>query len=57
MFRKDLESYINEMSYEKQKDLVRKLDDMQSYDDSCNVIEVVVDATIAAVKSLFRLIF
>ena len=52
MFKKDFEDYINEMSYEKQKDLVRKLDDMQAYDDSCNIIEIVVDATIEAVKAL-----
>ena len=52
MFKKDFEDYINEMSYEKQKELVRKLDDMQAYDDSCNIIEIVVDATIEAVKAV-----
>lgn len=57
MFNKDFEDYINEMSYEKQKELVRKLDDMQAYDDSCNIIEIVVDVTIEAVKAVGRLIF
>ena len=57
MFNKDFEDYINEMSYEKQKELVRKLDVMQAYDDSCNIIEIVVDATIEAVKAVGRLIF
>ena len=57
MFNKDFESYINEMSYEKQKELVSKLEDLQAYDDSCNVIEVVVEATVAAVKALVKLIF
>ena len=57
MFNKDFESYINEMSYEKQKELVSKLEDLQAYDDSCNVIEVVVEATITAVKALVKLIF
>ena len=57
MFNKDFESYINEMSYEKQKELVSKLEDLQAYDDSCNVIGVVVEATISAVKVLVKLIF
>lgn len=57
MFNKDFEDYINEMSYEKQKELVRKLDDMQAYDDNCNIIEIVVDATIEAVKAIGRMIF
>ncbi len=57
MYKKDLESYINELSYEQQKELVYKLEDQQSYDDSCNVIEVVVEATVAAVKALVKLIF
>ena len=57
MYKKDLESYLNEMSYEQQKELVYKLEDQQSYDDNCNVIEVLVTATTAAIKALVKLIF
>lgn len=57
MYKKDMESYLNEMSYEQQKELVERIEDQQSYDDNCNVIEVVVEATVAAVKALVKLIF
>lgn len=57
MYKKDMESYLNEMSYEQQKELVYKLEDQQSYDDNCNVVEVLVTATTAAVKALIKLIF
>lgn len=57
MYKKDLESYLNEMSYEQQKELVYKLEDQQAYDDNCNVVEVLVTATTAAVKALIKLIF
>jgi hypothetical protein len=57
MYKKDLESYLNEMSYEQQKELVYKLEDQQSYDDNCNVLEVLVTATTAAIKALVKLIF
>ena len=57
MYKKDLESYLNEMSYEDQKRLVERLEDQQAYDDNCNVVEVLVSATTAAVKALAKLIF
>jgi hypothetical protein len=57
MYKKDLESYLNEMSYEQQKELVYKLEDQQSYDNNCNVVEVLVTATTAAIKALVKLIF
>ena len=57
MYKKDMETYLNEMSYEQQKELVYKLEDQQSYDDNCNVVEVLVTATTAAVKALVKLIF
>ena len=57
MYKKDMESYLNEMSYEQQKELVARIEDQQAYDDSCNIIEIVVDATIEAVKAVGRLIF
>ena len=57
MYKKDLESYLNEMSYEQQKELVARIEDQQAYDDNCNAIEVLVTAATAAVKALVKLIF
>ena len=57
MYKKDMETYLNEMSYEDQKRLVERIEDQQAYDDSCNVVEVLVTATTAAVKALVKLIF
>lgn len=57
MYKKDMETYLNEMSYEEQKRLVERIEDQQAYDDSCNVIEVAVEATVSAVKALVKLIF
>ena len=57
MYKKDMETYLNEMSYEEQKRLVERIEDQQAYDDSCNVIEVVVEAAVTAVKALVKLIF
>lgn len=57
MYKKDLESYLNEMSYEDKKRLVERIEDQQAYDDNCNVIELVVEATVTAVKALVKLIF
>jgi hypothetical protein len=45
------------MSYEEQKALYGRIEDQQSYDDSCNVVEVLVTATTAAIKALVKLIF
>ena len=57
MYKKDMETYLNEMSYEDQKRLVERIEDQQAYDDNCNVVEVLVSATTAAVKALVKLIF
>ena len=57
MYKKDMETYLNEMSYEEQKRLVERIEDQQAYDDNCNVVEVFVTATTAAVKALVKLIF
>lgn len=58
MYKKGFYDEINDMSYEKQKEMLRLLeDDKQAYDDSCNVIEVTVNAMTEAVKALVKLIF
>lgn len=57
MFRKSLYEELDNMSYEEQKALYGRIEDQQSYDDSCNVVEVLVTATTAAVKALVKLIF
>ena len=57
MFRKSLYEELDSMSYEEQKALYGRIEDQQSYDDSCNVVEVLVTATTAAVKALVKLIF
>ena len=57
MYKKDMETYLNEMSYEEQKRLVERIEDQQAYDDNCNAVEVLVTATTAAVKALVKLIF
>lgn len=57
MLNKEINDRLKDMNYEKQKEVLRMLDDNQAYDDSCNIVEIVVDATIEAVKALGRLIF
>lgn len=57
MFRKSLYEELDNMSYEEQKALYGRIEDQQAYDDSCNVIEVLVEATVTAVKALVKLIF
>ena len=57
MYKKDMETYLNEMSYEEQKRLVERIEDQQAYDDNCNAVEVLVTATTAAVKALVKMIF
>ena len=57
MFRKSLYEELDNMSYEEQKALYERIEDQQSYDDNCNVVEVLVTATTAAVKALVKLIF
>ena len=58
MYRRDIQTRIENMSYEEQKRVTAMLDnDMQAYDDNCNVIEVTVTALTNAIESLCRLIF
>lgn len=57
MFRKSLYEELDNMSYEEQKALYGRIEDQQAYDDNCNVVEVLVIATTAAVKALVKLIF
>ena len=44
MFRKSLYEELDNMSYEEQKALYGRIEDQQSYDDNCNVVEVLVSA-------------
>ena len=57
MLKDRVNDMFDKMSYEKQKEALRVLEDHQAYDDNCNVVEVVVEATVAAVKALVKLIF
>lgn len=58
MYRRDIQTRIENMSYEEQKRVTAMLDnDMQAYDDNCNVIEVTVTALTNAIESLCKLIF
>ena len=58
MYRRDIQTRIENMSYEEQKRVTAMLDnDMQAYDDNCNVIEVTITALTNAIGSLCRLIF
>lgn len=57
MFRKSLYEELDNMSYEEQKALYDRIEDQQAYDDNCNVVEVLVTATTAAIKALVKLIF
>lgn len=57
MLNKEINDILKDMNYEKQKEVLHYLEDNQSYDDSCNIIEILVDATIEAVKAIGRLIF
>ena len=57
MLNKEINDILKDMNYEKQKEVLHYLEDNQSYDDNCNIIEVLVDTTIEAVKVIGRLIF
>jgi hypothetical protein len=59
MLRKEFDDRLKNMSYEKQKEMLDILrdSDKQAYDDSCNVVEVVVYAVVDVVKVIGRLIF
>lgn len=57
MLNKEINDMLKDMNYEKQKEVLHYLEDNQSYDDNCNVIEILVDTTIEAVKAIGRLLF
>ena len=57
MLNKEINDMLKDMNYEKQKEVLHYLKDDQAYDDNCNIIEIVVDATIETVKAIGRLIF
>ena len=57
MLNKEINDMLKDMNYEKQKEVLHYLEDDQSYDDNCNVIEILVDTTIEAVKAIGRLLF
>ena len=58
MYKRTLQEQLDTMSYEQQKDLLRHIeDDNQAYDDSCNVIEVTVEAIVNVVGFLLKKLF
>ena len=57
MLNKEINDMLKDMNYEKQKEVLHYLEDNQSYDDNCNVIEILVNTTIETVKAIGRLLF
>ena len=58
MFRKSLFDTIDSMSYEQHKEALRLLEeDTQQYDDSCNVVEILVEAVVNIVKVIAKNLF
>ena len=57
MLKKEMNEMFDKMSYEQQKEAMRLLEDNQSYDDSCNIVEIVVDAVFACVKVIAKHLF
>lgn len=61
MFRKSLYDTLDSMSYEERKqaeiELSQHLEDTQQYDDSCNVVEVLVEAVVNVVKVIAKNLF
>ena len=58
MFRKSLYDTLDSMSYEQQKEALRLLEeDTQQYDDSCNVVEILVEAVVNIVKVIAKNLF
>lgn len=57
MLKPEMNKMFDNMSYEQQKEAMRLLDDHQAYDDSYNVVEVVVDAVVACVKVIAKHLF
>ena len=58
MFRKSLYDTLDSMSYEQQKEALSLLEeDTQQYDDSCNVVEILVEAVVNVVKVIAKNLF
>jgi len=58
MLKNEFNSMIDSMSYEQQKEALRLLqEDTQQYDDSCNVVEVLVEAVVNVVKVIAKNLF
>jgi hypothetical protein len=58
MLKNEFNSMIDNMSYEQQKEALRLLqEDTQQYDDSCNVVEVLVEAVVNVVKVIAKNLF
>jgi hypothetical protein len=58
MLKNEFNSMIDNMSYEQQKEALRLLqEDTQQYDDSCNIVEVVVEAVVNVVKVIAKNLF
>lgn len=58
MLKNEFNSMIDSMSYEQQKEALRLLqEDTQQYDDSCNIVEVVVEAVVNVVKVIAKNLF
>ena len=59
MFRKSLYTMLDEMNYEERKQTERELEqylnDKQGYDDSCNAIEVLIEAVGNCIISIINL--
>ena len=58
MLKNEFNSMIDSMSYEQQKEALRLLqEDTQQYDDSCNIVEVLVEAVVNVVKVIAKNLF
>lgn len=58
MLKREFNDMLDNMSYEEQKEALRLLqEDTQSYDDSCNAIEILVEAVVNCIGAIGRLIF
>jgi hypothetical protein len=58
MLKPEMNKMFDNMSYEQQKEALRLLqEDTQQYDDSCNVVEVLVEAVVNVVKVIAKNLF
>ena len=58
MLSKEIADKCKNMSYEQQKEVMSYLNnDNQAYDDSCNIVEVVVEAVVNVVKVIAKNLF